>query len=73
MNRKDLQITCNAQLKEQDFKSQIYGFKTNYPEIFASNLIPSVCASGLIAEICRKPFRVWVRKYTELKMGGDNA
>lgn len=73
MNRKYLQIVFNALLNKQNPESQPYGCRVNNPNICVSHSMPNICSYELKDGICRKPSRVWKWKYTELKMGGDNA
>lgn len=67
MSEKNIKVSYNAPLNEQDTETQTYGCRANNPDICASNGIPGVCAFTSSDCICRKPSRAWKKKYLELK------
>ena len=66
----DLKFPFNAPLNEMDTESQTYGCRQNNPNICGSNGILEVCAFVCADKICRKPSRLWKKKYKELKEAG---
>ena len=68
MNEKELRISFNAPLNEQDTEFQTYGCRQNNPGICGSNGLSGICAFVSKDGICRKPSRAWKEQYQKLKV-----
>ena len=53
MNVKDLKVSFNAPLNEQDTEVQTFGCRANNPDICANNSINNVCAFTSDDCICK--------------------
>lgn len=72
MNVKDLKVSFNAPLNEQDTEVQTFGCRANNPDICANNSINNVCAFTSDDCICKKPSRAWKKQYNKLNGGQKN-
>jgi hypothetical protein len=66
MDRK-LHFSFNSPLQPGDTENQTFGCRQNNPDICGSNGIAGICAFATEDCICRKPSKVWKKKYNELK------
>jgi len=67
MDRK-LHFSFNSPLQPGDTENQTFGCRQNNPYICGSNGIAGICAFATEDCICRKPSKVWKKKYNELKL-----
>ena len=67
MTVKEVKISFNAPLHDQDTELQTFGCRQNNPDICSSNGIEGICAFASEDGICRKPSRAWKKQYQRLK------
>ena len=67
MKIKDLHISQDEPLYEQDTASQTYGCRHKNPNVCLYCYMPDTCAFVTSDKICRKPPNTWKRKFLALK------